>query len=62
MKIIIMIFMFLGAYAEDFLVLGGLTLIVKATFMLNIVAGIYTLGFICLGFGLILARKPPRKE
>jgi len=61
-KIIIIILMFLGAYAEDFFILLGLALIVRATFMLNIVAGIYTLGFICLGFGLILARRSPRKE
>lgn len=60
MQKLIKILMVLGSFAEDFFIVLGLILIVTATFILNIVAGIYALGIVCLAMGLILARKPPR--
>ena len=62
MNKLIKILIFLGAFVEDFLIFIGLTLIIAATFTLNRVAGIYSLGFILLIIGLIMARRPPRKE
>ena len=62
MKKLILVLRILGAFAEDFFIGLGLTLIVVATFMIDRVAGIYSLGIVCLAMGLILARKPPRKE
>ncbi len=62
MKIIlIFILKILADYSEDLLILCGLTMIVTATFLINFIAGIYTLGFIFLVMGLALARIPPRK-
>lgn len=48
---------FAGAYIEDFLILGGLGVIVWATFRLNSIAGMYVLGFILVFIGLIVSRK-----
>jgi len=59
---ILKILMFLGTIAEDIFILLGLILIISATFMISLIAGIYILGFIWLVIGLIMARKPPRKE
>lgn len=62
MSKLIKILIFLGAFVEDLLIFIGLTLIITATFTLNRIAGIYSLGFILLIIGLIMARRPPRKE
>ena len=62
MQKLIKILTFLGAFVEDFLILMGLILIIRTTYTLNTVAGTYALGFILLIIGIIMARKPPRKE
>ena len=53
---------FLGTIAEDIFIILGLILIISATFAINIIAGVYIMGFILLFVGLMMARKPPRKE
>ena len=60
MQKLITILKLLGSMAEDFLIAFGLYLTITATFMVSKVAGIYAVGFICLGMGIILARKPPK--
>ena len=62
MNKLIKILTFLGAFVEDFLILTGLILITKTTYALNTIAGTYALGFILLIIGIIMARRPPRKE
>lgn len=61
MKNLIKVLKILSGYVEDFFIFIGLFLIIIATFIVNIIAGIYTLGFICLAIGFILARQPPRR-
>ena len=57
MQKLIKILTFLGAFVEDAFITLGLALIIAATFMIDKVAGIYAVGFICLSLGLILARR-----
>jgi hypothetical protein len=45
-------------YIEDILILGGLTVIVGATFILSFVAGLYALGISLFGIGVFLAKYP----
>ncbi|MGJ7044642.1 hypothetical protein HNR52_000826 [Thermoanaerobacterium thermosulfurigenes] len=44
-------------HIEDILILSGLTLIVIATFLLNIIIGIYVLGLILLALGIYFTRR-----
>jgi uncharacterized membrane protein SirB2 len=49
---------------DDLLILSGLGIIVWITHRLNPVIGWYLIGFLLVGFGLLLAKppkKPPRK-
>lgn len=57
MKIIKKVLTFLSSIAEDFCIFVGLILIIKATFILGYILGLYVLGFILVFLGLILARK-----
>lgn len=57
MKVITKIIQVLCSIAEDFFILLGLILISLATFEINEIAGIYIVGFICLIFGVIMAKK-----
>lgn len=43
-------------YIEDILILGGLTLIVIATFLINTIIGLYVLGFILVGLGVFFLK------
>lgn len=52
---------FITKYLEDILILGGLTVIVKTTFLLSKIAGMYTLGFILLALGFYFAKHPPER-
>jgi len=61
MKNLIKILQILSGFTEDFFICIGLLLIVIATFMVNKIAGVYILGFICLGLGILIAIKPPRR-
>jgi hypothetical protein len=45
-------------YLDDILILGGITAIVTATFLLHTVAGIYVLGASMLALGIWFARNP----
>lgn len=48
----------IGKYLDDILILGGITAIVTATFLLHTIAGIYVLGAALLGLGIWFARHP----
>jgi hypothetical protein len=54
------ILQFLLEYLEDFLIFMGLITILGATFALNIIAGVYLLGFIFLILGVYFAKFPPK--
>lgn len=41
---------------EDTLIFGGLFLIVKATFLINYIAGLYVLGFIFIALGIFFLK------
>lgn len=45
-------------YLDDVLILGGVTAIVTATFLLHEIAGIYALGVSLLALGIWFARNP----
>lgn len=47
-------------YLEDILIVSGLIVIVKATFLLSKLAGLYCLGGILLVLGIIVSIKPPK--
>jgi hypothetical protein len=53
---------FIAAYIEDILILSGLIIIIKTTFLLSIIAGLYTLGGILLLLGLYFARNPTERR
>lgn len=48
----------LGKYAEDILIALGLVAIITATFLLNTIAGVYTLGGCMLGLGIWFTKHP----
>jgi hypothetical protein len=48
-------------YIEDILILGGLTIIVMATFLVSKVIGLYVLGTTMFGLGIFFSRHPPRR-
>ena len=52
---------FIAAYIEDILILSGLMIIIKATFLLSAIAGLYALGGILLLLGLYFARNPTER-
>lgn len=47
-------------YLDDVLILGGLTIIVTATFLISKIIGIYILGVVLFGLGVFFSRYPPR--
>ena len=47
-------------YIEDVLILSGLVVIAATTFLLSIIAGLYTTGAILLGLGVYFTTHPPR--
>jgi len=49
-------------YIEDVFILSGLFLIIKTTFYINKLAGLYLLGVILLLLGIYFARNPTKKE
>jgi hypothetical protein len=51
---------FITKYIEDILIVSGLIVIVKATFLLSKLAGLYCLGGILLVLGVIVSIKPPK--
>lgn len=46
----------------EILFIIGLLFIIIATFLINFIAGIYSLGLILTGLGVLLARKPIEKK
>lgn len=46
---------------EDILILSGLLLIIIATFLINIIAGIYITGLILLALGIYFTKYPVRR-
>ncbi|WP_169798782.1 hypothetical protein [Clostridium tepidiprofundi] len=52
---------FIKRYIEDILVLGGLTIIVLATFLLSKIAGLYATGVIMFGLGVYFSKYPLRR-
>lgn len=49
-------------YLEDLLIVSGLIIIVKATFLLSKLAGMYCLGFVLLMLGIYFAKNPPSER
>lgn len=60
MKNLINILKILSAYIEDFFILTGLFLIIIATFLLSEIIGLYVLGFILIGIGVMFTRMRPK--
>lgn len=48
-------------YIEDVLIFSGLTLIVVATFLLSKIIGMYILGLILVGLGVLFLKYPPKE-
>ncbi|WP_178137439.1 hypothetical protein [Tepidibacter thalassicus] len=48
-------------YIEDILILGGLTIIVIATFLLSKIAGLYATGVTLFGLGIYFSKYPLRR-
>lgn len=46
---------FIGYIINEFLILSGLSLIVYATYRINLIAALYLLGVVLILFGLFLA-------
>lgn len=51
---------FIKENIEEILIISGLSLIVCATFLINLIAGIYCLGIILFLFGAFLLKYPKR--
>lgn len=49
-------------YIEDILILSGLTVIVTTTFLLSLIAGLYSLGIALFGLGIYFAKNPPERR
>jgi len=47
-------------YIEDILIISGLLLIIIATFLISVIAGIYLLGLVLFGLGIFFTRHPPK--
>lgn len=43
-------------YAEDLLILAGLGAIIWASFLVGLIPGLYVLGVVLIGLGLLIAR------
>ena len=48
-------------YIEDIFIIGGLILIVIATFLISRIIGTYVLGMVLFGIGIFLSRHPPKE-
>lgn len=53
---------FIMGYLEDILIISGLTFIVKATFLLSKIAGIYCIGVFLLALGIYFTKFPPQRR
>ncbi|MGX7745685.1 hypothetical protein [Rhodopseudomonas parapalustris] len=53
---------FLTNYIEDILMICGLIVAVKTTFLLSKIAGLYTLSAVLLGLGVYFAKNPPERR
>lgn len=51
----------IAKYIEDGLILGGLAVIVTATFLWSSIAGLYALGACMLALGVWFAKNPVRR-
>ena len=51
----------LSGNIEEILLFSGLFCIILATFLVNIIAGIYVLGFILVGLSVFLLKYPDRR-
>jgi len=60
MKNLINTLKILSSYTEDFFILTGLFLIILATFLLSEIIGLYVLGFILIGIGVMFTRIRPK--
>jgi len=49
-------------YVEDILIISGLMIMIKATFLLSKIAGLYALGGVLLLLGLYFARNPTERS
>lgn len=60
MKNLIKILIILSAYIEDIFILTGLFLVILATFLLSKIIGMYILGFILIGIGVMFTKIRPK--
>ena len=52
---------FFGGHMDDILILAGLTDLIITTFIVNLIAGLYTLGAVLFLMGVFLAVTSARK-
>jgi hypothetical protein len=62
MKIFIKIIQYLSLFAEDIAIILGSIFVIRATFIINYVAGLYITGLFLLYFGVLLSRNSSKKE
>lgn len=62
MNPLLKIIKFLSLIAEDIAIILGCFLIIRATFIINYVAGLYITGLFLLIFGVLLSHKSSEKE
>ena len=53
---------FINQYLEDILIISGLAFIVKATFLLSKIAGLYCIGVFLLGLGIYFTKYPLQRR
>jgi Zn-dependent membrane protease YugP len=54
--------LFIGKNIEDILILSGLIVIIKATFLLSKIGGMYCLGAVLLALGIFFTKYPIRRR
>lgn len=62
MKKILIIFKILSKFTEDFFILGGLFLIIRTTYRINILLGNYLLGVVLLILGFLISKRTPGRR
>jgi len=50
------------SFSEDVLIAAGLFFILRATFLINYVAGLYVTGFVLLALGYLISRRPSKRR
>jgi hypothetical protein len=61
-KILLKIIQFLSLFVEDIAIFLGAFFIIRATFLISYVGGLYITGLFLLTFGVLISRKTSKKE